>query len=64
MSIPRITKLLEMWGKGRVIFQGSGSTAITYTKAEKNKKWKSLSGELWKTSSHASLPDNVVMIGL
>jgi hypothetical protein len=29
-------------GKGSVIFQGSGSTSIIYTKSNRNKKWKSL----------------------
>lgn len=42
MSIPRITEILEYFGKGKVDLTASGSSAIQYTKAEKNKDWRSI----------------------
>jgi len=42
MSIPFIAEWLKGFGKGKVIFQGSGNTALTYTKVEANKDWKSV----------------------
>lgn len=42
MSIPRITEIFEKYGKGRVDFSASGSSAITYTKTSLKKDWKSV----------------------
>jgi hypothetical protein len=43
MSIPRITEILERFGKGKTVFSGSGNTAIKYTKTNKAKSWRSVS---------------------
>lgn len=42
MSIPRVTEMMEEWGKGSVSMTASGSTAIIYTKTSLKKDWKSL----------------------